>query len=143
MSLSDAFLTTASPAEKPPRRERKKRPAPFSLRLSADERARLAAEAAGAPLGSYIRAKLLGGAPIRTRRTGLAVEDRQALAQILALLGKARLASNLNQLAHAANIGALPVTPDLEAELFACLGEVRDLRRLLLAALGLKPEAQP
>ncbi|MBV1800154.1 hypothetical protein [Siccirubricoccus sp. G192] len=50
--------------------------------------------------------------PLRLRRTGLAVEDRQALAKALALLGESRLSSNLNQLAHMASIGALPVTPE-------------------------------
>ena len=117
-----------------------KRPAPFSLRLSEDERARLAGEAAGAPLGTYLKAKLLGDAPVRTRRTGLAVEDRKALGQVLGLLGSSRIANNLNQLAHAANVGALPVSPELEADLMATLAEVREIRRLLLVALGLKPE---
>lgn len=117
-----------------------KRPAPFSLRLSEDERARLVGEAAGAPLGTYLKAKLLGDAPVRTRRTGLAVEDRKALGQALGLLGSSRIANNLNQLARAANVGALPVSPDLEADLMATLAEVREIRRLLLVALGLKPD---
>lgn len=144
MLVRDAFGTaSAATPNLPVRRPRKKPPAPFSLRLSPDERARLALEAAGAPLGSYIRAKLLGTAPVRTRTSGIAVEDRQALGKALALLGQSRLASNLNQLAHLAHIGALPVTPELEAELSGCLAEVRDLRRLLLCALGLKPEVLP
>lgn len=117
-----------------------KRPAPFSLRLSEDERARLIGEAAGAPLGTYLKAKLLGDAPVRARRTGLAVEDRKALGQVLGVLGSSRIANNLNQLAHAANVGALPVSPELEADLMATLAEVREIRRLLLAALGLKPD---
>ncbi len=117
---------------------------PFSLRLSAAERERLLSEAAGAPLGPYIRAKLLGGGvPVRTRRSALAVEDRQSLAQALALLGRSRLSSNLNQLAHLANIGALPVTPELESELADALADIREIRRLLIAALGLKPEGAP
>lgn len=139
MSVSGTFSELANSKPAP---ERRKRAAPFSLRLSAEERARLASEAAGAPLGGYIRAKLLGTPPVRSRRSGIAVEDRQALAQALALLGQARLASNLNQLAHAANIGALAVTPETEAELALCLDEVRELRRLLLASLGLTAEAR-
>ena len=115
-----------------------RRPAPFSLRLSEDERARLAGEAAGAPLGTYLKVKLLGDTPVRTRRTGLAVEDRRALGQALGLLGRSRIANNLNQLAHAANVGALPVSPELEADLMATLADVREIRRLLLVALGLK-----
>ena len=122
--------------------EKTKRPAPFSLRLSEAERARLVQEANGAPLGGYIKAKLLASPSVRTRRTGLAVEDRKSLAQGLALLGQSRLASNLNQLAHATNIGALPVTPDLVDELYAALADVRDLRRLFLVALGFKVDVQ-
>lgn len=118
----------------------RKRPSPFSFRLNEDEKARLIAEAAGVPLGAYIKAKVLSGAPIRTRRTGLAVQDRAALGQVLALLGQSRLSSNLNQLAYAANIGTLDISPETESELLAALQDVRELRRLLLTALGLKPE---
>ena len=120
---------------------KRKRPSPFCIRLSEDERARLTSEAAGLPLGAYIKAKALGDKPLRTRRTGLAVEDRQALAKALALLGRSRLSSNLNQLAHAANIGSLPMTPETKAELLAALRDVREMRRLLMTALGLKPES--
>ncbi|MGY4748869.1 plasmid mobilization relaxosome protein MobC [Pannonibacter sp. Q-1] len=89
-----------------------------------------------------MKAKALG-APLRSRRTGLAVEDRVALAKGLALLGRSRLANNLNQLAHAVNIGSLPMTPETEQELFTALRDVRELRRLFLLALGLKPEDAP
>ena len=116
---------------------RKKRPAPFSIRLSEAERARLAKDAAGAPLGSYVKQKLFDGMAVeRKRRKGLSIQDREALARALALLGRSRLSSNLNQLAHAVNIGVLPVTPETEAELFACVQDVRDIRRLLMTALG-------
>jgi hypothetical protein len=123
------------------KKQRKKRLPPFSLRLSAEERTRLVDEAAGAPLGSYIKAKVLGSVlPVRMRRTGLAIEDRTALAQALALLGRSRISNNLNQLAHLANVGALPMTPETEAELCTTLADVREMRRLLMTALGLKME---
>lgn len=125
------------------RRKRRKRPAPFSLRLSPAERARLAVEAAGAPLGAYIKEKVFASGPVRSRRAGIGVEDRQALARALALLGGSRLSSNLNQLAYAVNVGALPVTPETEAELYAAARDVRAIRSLLLTALGLKPEDRP
>ena len=139
MSLTETFQR--APANAKPR---KRRLPPFSIRLSPEDRARLAVEAAGAPLGAYIKAKVLGSPlPVRIRRTGLAVEDRTALAQALALLGRSHLSSNLNQLAHLANVGALPMTPETEAELRDTLADVRDIRRLLMAALGLKPEDRP
>ncbi|EJJ27299.1 hypothetical protein [Rhizobium sp. CF142] len=146
MSLRETFNASISGrrdgplGHKPP----KQRPPPFSLRLSPDERARLIAEAAGAPLGSYVKAKLFGAAlPVRVRRTGLAVEDRTALAKALALLGSSRISGNLNQLVRLGHIGALPMTPETEVELRATLEDVRAMRRLLMAALGLKPENGP
>lgn len=119
--------------------------APFSLRLSADQRKRLTEEAADIPLGSYIKAKLFdqGVQSIRRRRSGLTVADKQALARALALLGQSRISSNLNQLAHAANIGALPLTPEVEADLCETLVAVRDMRNLLVQALGLKGGEAP
>ncbi len=107
------------------------------MRLNAEERAQLEREAAGTPLGSYIKAKVLNGPPIRMRRSGLPVQDREALAKALALLGQSHLSSNLNQLAHAANIGTLPMTPDTEAFLRESLSAVMELRALLLTALGM------
>lgn len=110
---------------------------PFSLRLSFEERARLQEMAEGQPLGGYIRARLLDQ---QTKRRGSSIRDREALAQVLGLLGQSRLSNNLNQLAKLANIGSLPLTPETEAELRAAAAEVMAIRRLLVSALGLKAE---
>lgn len=139
MSLFTEIRRSAEPGGGIAARVRKKRAAPFSLRLSAGERAQLEAEAKGAPLGAYIKAKALG-APLRIHKRGLAIGDRKALASVLALLGQSRLSSNLNQLARLANVGALPMTPETEAELRASLSDVRAMRGFLIAALGLVPE---
>lgn len=141
MSLTDAFKDTAQTPDFRPS-SRKKRPAPFAIRLSADERTRLEREAAGAPLGTYIKAKALG-APLRLRRSGLSIEDRQSFARVQGLLGHSHLSSNLNQLAKLANTGSLPLTPEVETELLAALADVRAIRRLLMEALGLKPGDAP
>ncbi len=146
MSLTGEFQSIENiirAAAKPQAKAAKpRRPAPFSIRLSEEERARLMAEAGGAPLGAYIKAKALGTAPLRSRRTGITIEDRKALAQALALLGQSRLASNLNQIAHGVNIGTMPVTPEIQLELYGALKDVRSMRRLLMTALGLKPEGR-
>lgn len=145
MSLSGSFNLSSLARPAPPPPKRRSRPAPFSLRLTAAERARLMDEARDAPLGSYIKAKLLGDAPppsLHRARSRIAIADRQALAQALALLGRSRIASNLNQLAHAANIGLLPLDPETIGDLNGATSEVRELRRLIMAALGLKPEAR-
>lgn len=142
MSLTGTFSDSANPVDLPSVaiRPKRRREAPFAIRLSKDERARLEREAAGAPLGTYIKAKALGDPPLRMRRTGHSVEDRQSFAQALGMLGKSRLSSNLNQIAKLANTGSLPLTPEVEAELLSALADVRAIRRLLMEALGLKPE---
>lgn len=143
--LSDGFNARAKDRANRENRgkPRRKRPAPFSIRLSEGERARLAVEAAGAPLGAYVKAKVFGTPPLRLRRSGLSIQDRTALAQLLALLGRSRIANNLNQLAWAVNIGSLPVTPETEQDLCGAVMAVRDMRTLLMTALGHKAGDAP
>ena len=141
--LTQKFLeskSVASPAP-PKRNPRKKTPPPFSLRLSKDERAKLEEAAAGMPLGPFIKAKLLDGnlSPRRTRGQA-PVKDHAALARALGLLGNLRLANNLNQLAKAANKGALPLSPEVEEELMATCAAVLAIRMELMKALGYEGE---
>jgi len=112
--------------------------APFSLRLTFEERAVLEKSAGNLPLGTYIKLKAFDGRPLQLQGQGVrrAIKDPEALAQVLALLGKARLANNLNQLAYAANIGSLPVTSETLAAIEQACAEVNVMRRALLQALG-------
>ncbi len=104
-----------------------KREAPFSLRLSFEERAKLEAAANGVPLAAYIKAKLFeGDLPQVRRRNTNPVEDHQALGRVLAALGRSSLSSNLNQLARAVNTGTLPVHPETEAELMSACHEIKE-----------------
>lgn len=117
---------------------------PFSLRLSFEERAQLEKDAAGVPLGRYIRDKVLDGKTRPRRRRGkFPVKDHEALGRVLGLLGGSRLSSNLNQLARAVHTGSLPVTPETEEAIKAACRDVRGMRRDLLKALGLPTEAAP
>lgn len=117
-------------------RPQPRRPSPFSLRLSHEERARLEARAGDLALGRYIRMRLLDETGGHGLKAVAKVQDQAALARVLAQLGASRLSSNLNQLARAANAGALPVTPEIEAALQAACAEVRAMRADLLQALG-------
>jgi hypothetical protein len=118
--------------------------APFSLRLSPEERARLEREAAGLSLGAYIRSRLFGAdsPPPPKSRGKYPVKDHKALAQAIGLLGQSRIASNLNQLARAAHTGTLPVDGSMEVDLHEAVQAVADIRALLISALGLS-EAGP
>lgn len=56
------------------------------------------------------------------------------------MLGNMRLASNLNQVARATNIGTLPLTPEIEEELPTACSAVIAMRAELMRALGYGPE---
>ena len=97
-----------------------KKPPPFSLRLTFDERARLEELAGNEPLGTYIKRKVFDGKGAGTKRARSRrrpIKDEQRLAQVLAMLGQSRIANNLNQLAKAANLGTLPMMPDTERDI--------------------------
>jgi hypothetical protein len=114
----------------------KRRPAPLSIRFTDAEKAALRHKAAGIPLGSFIRQLVLGPDVGGGKARKYPVKDGEALGHILGLLGQSRIANNLNQLAKAAHLGALPVTDETEADLRAACAEVVTIRRLLLKALG-------
>ncbi len=121
-----------------------KAPPPFSLRLTFEERARLERDAAGMSLGAYLRSRLFGAdVPPRRTRGKFPVKDKAALAKMLAALGASRLSQNLNRLARAVNIGALPVTLETDAELRDACRAVTDMRQELLRALGKMPDGAP
>src|SRR5262245_3485172 len=121
LAVSGAFADASDP---PPPRQYKKRPKKprkrrnaeenirerfFSLRLTFSEHAALLRAAGDVSLGVYIRSKLFDQPPpdYTPRRPRHPVKDEQILGQLLGQLGQARLANNLNQLAKAANAGAL------------------------------------
>ena len=58
------------------------------------------------------------------------------LAEALALLGQSRIANNLNQLAHQANIGTLVMEDRERAKIDEAYSYILSLRTLLVAALG-------
>lgn len=113
------------------------KPAPFSLRLSFDERGILEHDAAGQALGAYIRERLFGeDVTPRTTRGKFPIKDQAALGRVLGALGASRLSANLNQLAKAVNTGSLPVTPETEEELRKACAAVIAMREDILTALG-------
>lgn len=125
--------------------DRQKPLSPFSLRFTPEERAWLDQAAAGMPLGAFLRSIIFDEDLIKKRRKPRKspVKDHQVLAQLQAELGQSRLASNLNQLAKAANSGSLEVTPDTEKALLSACSDVRWMRHMLMEALGISPGDLP
>lgn len=118
----------------------KKKPAPFSLRLTFEERTRLEELAGDEPLGSYIKRKVFDGQGTSNKRARSKlrrpIKDDASLAKLLALLGGSRIANNLNQLAKAVNIGALPVVEETEKDIRRACVDIAAMRETLLRALG-------
>ena len=94
------------------------------------------------PLGTYFKLAALGGQAPVIRKPKAVVADHGLLGRLLAGLGASRIASNLNQLAKAANQGSLPVTEETEADLRAACKEIAAMRVLLLAALGVERQEE-
>lgn len=140
--LVQTFGTAAIPARTP--KKRRKRPAPFSLRLTAEERARLERDAGETPLATYIKFRLFNGTgPVSRPRGGRPATDAPLIARLLAALGEARLSQNLNQLAKAANMQTINVGAATERQLAEACADIRAMRCDLVAALGLKAQDKP
>jgi hypothetical protein len=111
---------------------------PLSIRFTDEEKVRLRERAGAMPLGTYIRSAVLGDVVKSRSIRPQPVRNADQLGRLLGMLGSSRLASNLNQLAKAANQGSLPVTQELEAELKEACAQVADMRSLLMVALGMR-----
>lgn len=138
--MTEALAISFERSVAPARRRRLPPTRPFSIRLSDTERLRLEGEAGSRPLSAYLRERLLDDAA--RRKGGASKRDRAALSQILGRLGQHGLANSLSDIAAAARIGAIALTPDLEQELRSACHDVRDMRTMLIRALGLKAEAR-
>ena len=121
-----------------------KRTPPFSIRLTFEERARLERNAGTLGVSAYIKSLLFAeDAPRYRARSKSPVKDQQALAEVLACLGASRIANNLNQLAHAANLGNLYFDDPTCAVLTQACADIRVMRQLLMKALGVENGSEP
>ncbi len=117
--------------------ETPRRPAPLSLRLTRDERARLEVQAGGMALGAYIKSVVFDDeAPKYRKRRAAPDAEHQLFAEVLARLGSSRTASNLNQIAK--HLNQLVLDEELAADLNRAVAEVAWMRVTLMKALGSK-----
>jgi len=110
---------------------------PLTLRLTPEERAALEEMARGTTLSAYVRGRLFERpAKHRKRRAQAIIGDKRAVAEALSLLGQSRIASNLKQLAHHANMGLLFVGDLERAQIAEANAHLAEIRSPLLAALA-------
>jgi len=113
--------------------------APFSLRLTPEERSQLEDQAGAMPLSSYIKSVVFAAeAPKYRKRRKPPVAELQLLAEVLIRLGQTRQSNNLNQIAKHLNQGTLIVDPELEKDLKRAVAEVAWIRATIMEALGVK-----
>ena len=121
-------------------------PAPFSMRFTKDERKSLELAAAGRPLAAYIRWLIfkedMPEMPKKRTRGESASQDHKQLATLLGALGKSRIASNINQLARAANSGSLPVSKEIIKALNESVAAIKWMRETLIKGMGIKPQGK-
>jgi hypothetical protein len=116
-------------------------PAPFSVRLTKEERDQLERMAQGIPLSQFIRSKLFDGSTAPRRTKGrFPVKDEKTLSKLLGVLGRSRISNNINQLARAANVGSLQVNVETQKKLDDACRAIFWMRQQLILALGLKQE---
>lgn len=138
-STVKAFTDAARIAPK-----RRMAPPPVSVRLTWEEYDRLRHDAGTLSMAAYIRLTLFGAgkiAPHRkpyTRKQTSPSSEQTMIGRMLGGLGQSEIAKSLADMAEAARIGALPVTPETEAEIGAACAAVMEMRDRLIAALGIK-----
>lgn len=135
-ALSPEFRAVSFDASKA-RTETKRITAPFSIRLTVDERAYLEQQAGNQHLGTHIRQRLLHDNAEKRRASRKPKVDDKNLAIVLALFGDQRIASNLNQLAKHANMGTLDVSDDVIEQIIEACAAMIAVRNYLL---DIKPE---
>ncbi|MEM8542031.1 MAG: plasmid mobilization relaxosome protein MobC, partial [Pseudomonadota bacterium] len=124
------------------RKTKIKPPPPLSIRLTEAERASLEKAAGNKTLSAHIRECALGNAAQKRKsRHRNPVKDHESIARILGLLGKSRIANNLNQLAKDANCGVLVLDEDTNAKIEEAYAHIVSMRGELIRALGLVEES--
>lgn len=112
---------------------------PLSLRLNFEQRSTLVKEADGLPLSTYIKLRLFGRLRnLKQTRIQRPVKDRKELGYLLGRLGKSQIANNLQELVDAAESGSLIMDGEAIEVLYEALKDIRSMRQLLIAALGLR-----
>lgn len=103
------------------------------------ERLKYEAKVLNVSTGAYVRMLTVGEEVRKKLAFTLERKNRRAeFATILIALGKSRIASNLNQLAYAANTGSLLFTPDVIAQVNEAYEAIMYIRDLIIKETGVR-----
>ncbi|MGE0054431.1 MAG: hypothetical protein AB7S74_09495 [Hyphomicrobium sp.] len=113
----------------------------LSIPLTTELKADLERRAGRQPVSAYARKVLFpanDNAPPKKRIARHDRKDRQAFATVLARLGAMEVSGSVQELARLARLGALPMTPEVEAALQQACADIAAIKALLMKALGLR-----
>ncbi len=110
----------------------------YSIRFTETERQFLDEHSGSKSWAEFIRARVFGDAASSQRPARRPSVDDQTASELLKELGKSRLSSNVNQLAKAANMGTLDISPETDRQLQEASAAILAMRDALFIALGLK-----
>lgn len=125
--------------EKAIQKKTKKTAPRITLRLTEEENSRLKNLSQGITVSAYIRKCVFGENTTRRKhRSYRPVQDQESMAKALGLLGQSRIANNLNQLAHQANMQSLVMDEVTLEKINEAAFHIAYMRTELIRALGLK-----
>lgn len=134
--LAKPFTAAAKPAKRKPKR---RRPSSLSIRVSDEERAILKRKAGKRSLGAYVRHVVLGDEQEPRKKVAPQPKlDAELLGRVLGRLGTSDQVSCLFLLLAAAEAERVAMADEDRAAIRAACADVREMRVLLLKALGLR-----
>lgn len=124
--------------------DRRKRTPPVSIRFSDDERQLLTSYAGDKPLSSYVRDYVMRAHNGKTqKRNRISTADPKQSAQLLGMLGRSELTSQLREILNRADHDTFFLDRNTEAQLRKACAEIIDMRQMLMKGLGLRNDASP
>jgi hypothetical protein len=139
-TLSPTFASTAKKLTKPKRR----RASSISIRVSDAEREALKRNAGKQSVGAFVRERALReDQKPRRKASSTPSIDYALLAQLLGKLGKSDQVSCLFLLSVAAEADRVELAGKERAALEVACADIRDMRSMLMQALGLRDAERP
>jgi len=111
---------------------------PFSIRMTPAERARLTEDAAGEPLGAYVKKTLFAPTTKAAARRTMIDNHKVMIAQVLAMVGSSGIADALTTMAVAIKMGTLEDEAEILNALNGAQEELSEIRAALLKALDIR-----
>lgn len=111
---------------------------PFSIRMTPAERARLTEDAAGEPLGAYVKKTLFAPTTKAAARRTMIDNHKVMIAQVLAMVGSSGIADALTTMAVAIKMGTLEDEAEILKALNSSQEELAEIRAELLKALDIR-----